>query len=155
MHDMSRRLRGGRWHRRCQGDSFRSDHHQEIAHRAQTCRHRFCRECLAGYIAYKSEDISCLYHRLTYITREKDRVSLAQNVMDIKLTLKGDANIWSQWVRHSMSWTFVQSCDGRRWDVPCCIKHNNQEVHTVRTEFIIFIFVLSFLCVWRNVYVLK
>jgi len=40
----------------------------------KTCGHRFCKECLSEYIAYKAEDVSCLYHHVTFIQREKGRV---------------------------------------------------------------------------------
>eukprot|EP01117_Protostelium_nocturnum_P008851 TRINITY_DN3173_c0_g1_i2.p1 TRINITY_DN3173_c0_g1~~TRINITY_DN3173_c0_g1_i2.p1 ORF type:complete len:399 (-),score=140.50 TRINITY_DN3173_c0_g1_i2:86-1282(-) len=40
----------------------------------QNCGHRFCRECLGQYIAFKSSDSSCLYHQITLTHREKKEV---------------------------------------------------------------------------------
>jgi len=35
------------------------------------CKHRFCKECLSGYLSFKVSDIHCLFHHITTITFEK------------------------------------------------------------------------------------
>eukprot|EP01117_Protostelium_nocturnum_P008760 TRINITY_DN3140_c0_g1_i2.p1 TRINITY_DN3140_c0_g1~~TRINITY_DN3140_c0_g1_i2.p1 ORF type:complete len:321 (-),score=128.09 TRINITY_DN3140_c0_g1_i2:761-1723(-) len=36
----------------------------------QGCNHVFCKECLANYIAFKTQDASNLFHQVTFVTRE-------------------------------------------------------------------------------------
>ncbi|PRP81507.1 hypothetical protein PROFUN_10869 [Planoprotostelium fungivorum] len=38
------------------------------------CGHKFCTECLSSYITFKADDVSCLYHRVSYVRREDKRI---------------------------------------------------------------------------------
>jgi len=36
------------------------------------CKHKFCRECLANYISYKTGDVSAIFHHITSVSRQQE-----------------------------------------------------------------------------------
>ena len=38
------------------------------------CHHKFCKDCLSGYINFKTSDASCLYHEVILVNYEKMNV---------------------------------------------------------------------------------
>ncbi|PRP80886.1 helicase domain-containing protein [Planoprotostelium fungivorum] len=44
------------------------------------CSHVFCQECLSSYIAFKSRDVACIYHRVTLLNREAEKTIRIENV---------------------------------------------------------------------------